>query len=65
MIRIESNTTPTEEIVNSTLFPDGTKLLKFDARFGGDFTITWLYDRDEELFQLIALTKHIKNKGRH
>ena len=63
MIRIENNTTPTEEIVNPTLFPDGTKLLKFDARFGGDFTITWLYDRDEELFQLIALTKHIKNQG--
>ena len=63
MIRIESKTTPTEEIVNPTLFPDGTKLLKFDARCGGDFTITWLYDRDEELFQLIALTKHIKNHG--
>jgi len=63
MIRIESKTTPTEEIVNPTLFPDGTKLLKFDARFGEEFTITWLYDRDDELFQLIALTKHIKNQG--
>ena len=63
MIRIESKTTPTEEIVNPTLFPDGTKLLKFDAGFGGEYTITWLYDRDEELFQLIALTKHIKNHG--
>jgi ribose-phosphate pyrophosphokinase len=63
MITIENNTTPTMETVNPILFPDGTKLLKFDARYGGDFTINWLYDRDEELFQLIALTKHIKNQG--
>ena len=63
MIRIESNNAPTEEIVNPTLFPDGTKLLKFNAGFGGEYTITWLYDKDEELFQLIALTKHLKNKG--
>lgn len=63
MIRIESKTTPTEEIVNPIMFPDGTKLLKFDAAFDGEYTITWLYDRDEELFQLIALTKHLKNKG--
>lgn len=49
--------------INPTMFPDGTKLLKFDANFGENFTITWLYDNDEELFQLIALTKHLKNKG--
>lgn len=63
MIRIENNATPTEETVYPIMFPDGTKLLKFNACFGGEYTITWLYDRDEELFQLIALTKHLKNKG--
>ena len=63
MIRIESNTAPTEAIMNPTLFPDGTRLMKFNAAAGEDYTITWLYDRDEELFQLIALTKHLKNKG--
>ena len=62
MIRIDSNIAPEEEILKPTIFPDGTKLLKFDpAR--DEYTITWLYDNDEELFQLIALTKHLKNKG--
>lgn len=62
MIRIDSNIAPEEEILKPTAFPDGTKLLKFDpAR--DEYTITWLYDNDEELFQLIALTKHLKNKG--
>ena len=62
MIRIESNIAPEEEILNPTAFPDGTKLLKFDPR-RDEYTITWLYDSDDELFQLIALTKHLKNKG--
>ena len=62
MIRIESNIAPEEEILKPTTFPDGTKLLKFDAA-REEYTITWLYDNDEELFQLIALTKHLKNKG--
>ena len=62
MIRIESNIAPEEEILKPTPFPDGTKLLKFDPR-REEYTITWLYDNDDELFQLIALTKHLKNKG--
>ena len=62
MIRIDSNIAPEEEILKPTVFPDGTKLLKFDAA-REEYTITWLYDNDDELFQLIALTKHLKNKG--
>ena len=62
MIRINSNIAPEEEILKPTAFPDGTKLLKFDPR-RDEYTITWLYDSDDELFQLIALTKHLKNKG--
>ena len=62
MIRIESNIAPEEEILKPTTFPDGTKLLKFDQK-RDEYTITWLYDSDDELFQLIALTKHLKNKG--
>ena len=62
MIRIESNNGPEEEILKPTAFPDGTKLLKFEP-VRDEYTITWLYDRDDELFQLIALTKHLKNKG--
>lgn len=64
MIKIEK----TEGLVETTtiiptMFPDGTKLLKFMPESGEDYTITWLYDRDDELFQVIALTKHIKNNG--
>ena len=62
MIRIESNIAPEEEILTPTAFPDGTNLLKFDPQ-REEYTITWLYDNDAELFQLIALTKHLKNKG--
>lgn len=62
MIRIDSNIAPEEEILTPTAFPDGTNLLKFDPR-RDEYTITWLYDNDAELFQLIALTKHLKNRG--
>lgn len=62
MIRIESDLAPEEEILTPTAFPDGTNLLKFDPQ-REEYTITWLYDNDAELFQLIALTKHLKNKG--
>lgn len=62
MIRIESDLAPEEEILTPTAFPDGTKLLKFDP-CRDEYIITWLYDSDDELFQLIALTKHLKNRG--
>jgi ribose-phosphate pyrophosphokinase len=52
-----------KEVVSPTNFPDGTKLLKFEVDDGADYRIVWLYDNDEELFQLIALVKHIKSKG--
>ena len=51
--------------VTPTDFPDGTKLIKYylDKDFINEATITWLYDNDSELFQLIALTQHLKAKG--
>ena len=64
MIRIENMFNPSfGETVSPTDFPDGTKLLKFTPAYGADYRIIWLYDNDEELFQLIALVKHIKSKG--
>ena len=51
------------EILNPTDFPDGTKLIKFCPDNSNPITITWLYDNDDELFQLIALTQHLKEKG--
>ena len=64
MIRIENIfNSRFKEVVSPTNFPDGTKLLKFEVDDGADYHIVWLYDNDEELFQLIALVKHIKSKG--
>ena len=54
MIRIDSNIAPEEEILKPTAFPDGTKLLKFDPR-RDEYTITWLYDSDDEtMLEIIA-----------
>ena len=61
MIKIKDSAF-TETIITPTNFPDGTKLLKYNV-CTPRIQITWLYDGDEELFQLIALTKHFKNMG--
>ena len=63
MIKIIDNMGFVKEIT-PTVFPDTTKLLKVDIEVGpGDYTIVWLYDNDEELFQVIAITKHLQAKG--
>ena len=63
MIKIIDNMGFVKE-VTPTVFPDTTKLLKVDIEVGyGDYTIVWLYDNDEELFQVIAITKHLQAKG--
>lgn len=63
MIKVIDNRGFVKEVV-PTVFPDTTKLLKVDIEVGnGDYTIVWLYDNDEELFQVIAITKHLQAKG--
>lgn len=63
MIKVIDNMGFVKE-VTPTVFPDTTKLLKVDIEVGnGDYTIVWLYDNDEELFQVIAITKHLQAKG--
>ena len=63
MIKVIDNIGFVKE-VTPTVFPDRTKLLKVDIEVGpGDYTIVWLYDNDEELFQVIAITKHLQAKG--
>lgn len=63
MIKVIDNMGFVKE-VTPTVFPDRTKLLKVDIEVGpGDYTIVWLYDNDEELFQVIAITKHLQAKG--
>ena len=63
MIKVIDNMGFVKE-VTPTVFPDTTKLLKVDIGVGpGDYTIVWLYDNDEEMFQVIAITKHLQAKG--
>ena len=63
MIKVIDNMGFVKE-VTPTVFPDTTKLIKVDIEVGpGDYTIVWLYDNDEELFQVIAITKHLQAKG--
>ena len=44
-------------------FPDGTIRMNVEPLNLDHQQITWLYDNDSELFQLIALTKHLRNAG--
>ena len=60
MIKVEDLNNQNTVEITPTMFPDGTKLIKFNPTEYGAYKITWLYDRDDELFQLIALTKHLK-----
>ena len=65
MIKVEDLNNQNTVTLNPTTFPDGTKLIKYNPTFvEGAHRITWLYDNDEELFQLIALVKHLKGKAR-
>ena len=64
MIRIEDLNNQNTVKLNPTAFPDGTKLIKYNPTYAGAYRITWLYDNDAELFQLIALVKHLKSKER-
>lgn len=65
MIKVEDLNNQNTVTLNPTDFPDGTKLIKYNPTFvDGAYRITWLYDNDAELFQLIALVKHLKSKAR-
>ena len=53
-----------ETLIDLNNYPDGTLLIKDDIRINGNnITITWKYESDSELFALICLTKHFKNKN--
>lgn len=65
MIKVEDLNNQNTVTLNPTTFPDGTKLIKYNPTLvDGAYRITWLYDNDAELFQLIALVKHLKSKAR-
>ena len=61
MIKVEDLNNQNTVMLNPTTFPDGTKLIKYNPTYAGAYRITWLYDNDAELFQLIALVKHLQN----
>lgn len=48
------------ELIRFDHFNDGACFLKYDAPTSDWHTITWLYDNDEELAQLMYLTRHIR-----
>lgn len=64
---IKVNINGYEEVIQPNKFPDGTFLLRFNVE--KDFveyregTITWLYEKEEELVTLIYITEHLKNHG--
>lgn len=62
MIKITDSFYEDTTEVTPTYFPDGTCLMKFEPT-NSPYTIDWLYDDDSELFQIIALTKHLKSFG--
>ena len=65
MIRIEDLNNQNTVVVKPTDFPDGTKLIRYSPTLvDGAYRITWLYDNDAELFQLISIVKHLKSKAR-
>lgn len=57
------------EVIKQNRFPDGTLNLKYDLFNTGfpntplDYTISWYYDSDEELFTIICLAKHLKTQN--
>ena len=65
MIKIKELNNQNTVMIKPTDFPDGTKLIKYNPTFvDGAYQITWLYDNDAELFQLISIVKHLKSKAR-
>ena len=53
-----------EAIIELNNYPDGTLLVKDGICIDNEnITITWKYESDSELFALICLTKHLKNKN--
>lgn len=61
MIKVKDLNNQNTVMLTPTTFPDGTKLIRYNPTYNGAYRITWLYDNDAELFQLIALVKHLKN----
>ena len=65
MIKVEDLNNQNTVEINPTMFPDGTKLIKYNPTLvDGAYRITWLYDNDAELFQIISLVQHLKSKAR-
>ena len=65
MIKVEDLNNQNTVEITPTMFPDGTKLIKYNPTLvDGAYRITWLYDNDAELFQIISLVQHLKSKAR-
>ena len=49
-------------VINTNNFPDGTLLVKLPVNIKPSYEIQWYYENDTELFKLICITKHLKEK---
>ncbi len=50
--------------IDITTFPDGTHLIQLEER-DEELKVEWLYESDAELFQLICIRNHLKDKTIH
>ena len=51
------------QVIEQNHFPDGTLLMKhYEEPYGSYDRIEWFYENDAELFALICLRKHLKNR---
>ena len=48
--------------INSTNFPDGTLLMNLPFGIKSNYEIQWYYENDAELFKLICIVKHLREK---
>ena len=49
-------------IIDSTNFPDGTLLMKLPFAIKPSYEIQWYYENDAELFKLICIVRHLREK---
>lgn len=49
-------------VIDSTNFPDGTLLMKLPFAIKPSYEIQWYYENDAELFKLICIVRHLREK---
>ena len=53
-----------EQLINSTLFPDGTSSLRAEIPDSDNITLTWCFDGNHEMSEIFYLVNHIRTHRR-